>query len=104
MNPEGRSVRRSGRNRDQAVALGLGFFFSREAFQSLWRALSSSKETPPWSSPEFHRSIRIFRRSRSGPLGRNRPRNFLRTLSRGSAGGRGASGSLGFGASATAAA
>ncbi len=54
----------------------LAFFrdgFSRAVFQSLWSDFSSSKVTPPCSSPEFQRSISTLRRSRSGPRGRNLP-------------------------------
>ena len=76
--------------------------FSREAFQSVYRVLSSSTVTPPCSSPEFHRSMRALCRSRSGPRGRNLPWNFLRNLRRGSAGGRG--GALAFSSLAAAAA
>jgi tetratricopeptide (TPR) repeat protein len=62
----------------------------RAVFQSLYSDLSSSTVTPPWSSPESQRAINVLWRSRSGPRGRNLPWNFLSTLRRGSAGGRGA--------------
>src|SRR5205823_14804576 len=77
-------------SRTPAQAFGIRGGFSRVPRQSSSKVLSSSTVTPPWSSPEFQRSMIALWRSRRTPLGRNRPWNFLRILSRGSAGVAGA--------------